>query len=190
MDCRHYDLIKSNWGATGSWAIYHDDYGDYELNFSLIEKCIPLLKPNFVFCALNSSFETLRTWQTFHVRYPGGKGAILRDTFNNSPVFKGSYLTDLIKRHVDPHSGQVIASVSRDPELLQLNLDLFRRELDDLRIGEDYPIVFAVGGAVHSLLKGSPIASLCRIESVTHYSAYGKDSGKFRKQISMFESLI
>jgi hypothetical protein len=186
LDRAQYETLKGKYGKFASWLIYDDDYGNHQKNHELIENSVEkILNPKYVFCGLNAARKTLRVWEAFHCKYRGGKGKLLRDTFNASPVFKGAYVTDLIKGHVNPNLKEVREKIKRK----QINLDKhflkFRQEMDDLRLNGRYPKVYAFGNDVRDLLSKS-----YSVELIVHYSAFGLSRKKFRCDIRKKEQEI
>lgn len=184
MDRIQYNILKEKYGKVASWLIYDEDYGNYEKNFRLIESSVAtILNPKYLFCGLNAALDTQRVWEPFHCRYRGGKGKLLRDTFNNSQVFIGSYVTDLIKEHVNSKSHEVITNVKSNAAILNRNMAIFEQEIDDLKIGSNYPRIFAFGREVYNLISNSNIGRSCNLEYIPHYSAYGRGTGMFVEAI-------
>ena len=191
MDKEQYEKIKENYGNVASWLIYDDNYGDYKKNFELIERSVKeILNPKYMFCGLNAARDTLRTWEAFHCKYRGGKGKLLRDTFNNSNVFKGSYVTDFIKKHVNAKSHEVFKEIKINKKKYNENIDLLRQEIEDIKIGKKYPRVFAFGKYTHELLHESTLGRDFKIEYIPHYSAYGSRAGLFIQKIREIEKSI
>ncbi len=191
MDRIQYNILKEKYGKVASWLIYDEDYGNYEKNFLLIERSVAtILNPKYLFCGLNAALDTQRVWEPFHCRYRGSKGKLLRDTFNNSKVFIGSYVTDLIKEHVNSKSQEVIADVKSNTANLNRNMDIFKQEIDDLKIGSDYPRIFAIGRDVYNLIANSNIGRSYNVEYIPHYSAYGRGTGMFLEAIKEKEREI
>jgi len=186
MDSKKYEIIRKKYGKVASWLIYGEDYADY----NIIEKHINELNPAYVFCALNAAKDTLGIWQAFHLRYKGGKGKILKDTFNNSPVFRGAYITDLFKEHVNAKSNEVIRIVKKDERFRNKNFNKFREEMEDLSIDGKYPRVYTIGGSTSYFFEVYDALKKFKPTPIPHYSAYGRSTGKFQKAIHKIEQEI
>ncbi len=129
--------LKEDFGKYGSWALW-DDFGRITpfLNKDNFEE---LIKPNVIFIGLNASIEVLGDWMgyhqecrseswqapTFHIRK---FAEVLKE--EELEVFRGAYMTDIIKNHFDPNSNIVIEKIKNCENILYENLNLFIEELE------------------------------------------------------------
>lgn len=183
MDINKYEIIKRKYGKVASWLIYDEDYSDYKI----IEKHIHELNPAYVFCGLNAAKDTLGIWQAFHLRYQGGKGKILKETFNDSPVFRGAYITDLFKEHVNAKSNEVFGIVKKDENFRNKYFNIYCEEMEYLKIGGKYPKVYTIGGATSYFFERYDVLRKFNATPIPHYSAYGLGTGKFQQTIRKIE---
>ena len=190
LDRKQYNILKEKYGKVASWLIYYDDYGNHEKNYKLIERSIDILNPKYVFCGLNAACHTMKVWEAFHVKYQGGKGKLLRDTFNASRVFRGAYVTDIIKEHVDPKSNNVRDKIKKNGINIGHNIKIFCQEMDDLRVNGTYPIVYAFGWDAYNIIAQSDINKLYSVEYIVHYSMPGLSNEDFKLAIREKEKLI
>ncbi len=97
MDRSHFNQLETKYGQHASWTIWRPD--DLE-DTAVIRENLGDLKTSVVMVALNISGAISSPWQNFHSRDHARK---LMYAFNQSP-YRGSYITDLIKDHVESSS--------------------------------------------------------------------------------------
>ena len=120
--------LSEKYGSHSSWAIWNDqDITD----LSVIEPNHMTLQDKVVMVGLNLSAEIDKPWQNFH---NGRNDYKLRQAFNDSS-YRGAYMTDLIKDHVNPKSNDVLNQLTE--EALQDNFDLFYEEMEALGVTVD-----------------------------------------------------
>jgi hypothetical protein len=157
---KKFKEIESQFGAHVSWAIWNDsDSFDYNKanrteRLEMIKnlehfkdmEILKELKPNIVMTGLNSTMST-DIWEAFHV---GNNDFELYKAFNKHNVFRGSYLTDIIKDdNINGTDGWQIIKHMPDKDK-QKHVNKFIAELQLLNQKEISLTVF--GGAAKELV--------------------------------------
>lgn len=169
-----YELIKSKHGEYASWAVWAETSGKPKSNMGDLTHfadpdIIYQLKSNVVMVALNFS-RTIATdhFINFHDANPRAQDYKIRYAFKDTPYW-GAYMTDVIKRHVDVASSQVIRYLKEQPEVVSKNIEVLRDELSDL--GAKKPIIIAFGNDSYRLLEaGLEPTEYSHLIKLTHYS--------------------
>jgi hypothetical protein len=180
-----YDLIRAKHGEYGSWAAWADSSGKPKSNMGVLSHfddpdIVEQLKSNVVMVALNFSRTIAPVpFINFHDANPRAQDYKIRHAFKGTP-FWGAYMTDVIKRHVDVESSQVVRHLKEHPEVVAKNLEILREELSDL--GADRPVILAFGAESHRLLQvGLSPCEYSHLIKLTHYShQIGQE--EFKKQ--------
>jgi len=134
------DLTKK-YGHFSGWAIWDNRV---ENNTSIIDENYNALHSSFVFLGLNISFPlTENNW----INFRGGKHDRKLKYACNDNSLRGSYLTDIFKGVAEPKSGEFEKLLTK--EIIEENVDLFHREMSDIKISEN--TVFVVLGTKSSL---------------------------------------
>lgn len=185
MDPANYEELKNKYGTVASWAIWSpagatkksntDDLSVFDVP-DLHEK----LNTKYVFVALNAAnhpnSQILPAWSCFHSGYRYQNDYKLR-TATQGTRFEGSYITDIIKYHVETDSKKVKAAIKSDPSLLAKNLIYMQDELDALQDSnnEKKPVLIALGNDVYRLLMKHFQKKGYRVVKVKHYAGYFSD---------------
>ena len=138
------------------------------------------LKNNVIMVALNFSRNINPVpLINFHDANPRANDYKIRFAFKGTPYW-GAYMTDVIKRHVEVDSTQVMNYLKSHPEVVAKNLEILREEFADL--GAERPLILAFGNDTHRLLKTNlkphEYSNLIRL---THYS-HQISKEKFREE--------
>lgn len=131
--------LKQEFGKCGSWAIWGENGGIREViknkNFE------SLLKQNIIFMGYNASYDLHKAfdWENYH---------FIKDKKNSSwkkehcrklaevlqedefKMFKGAYMTDIIKSHYDSNSGVMAKKINKDKTIIEKNKQSFEKELE------------------------------------------------------------
>jgi hypothetical protein len=169
-----YELIRSKHGEYASWAVWAESSGKPKSNMGDLNhfedpEIIHHLRNDVVMVALNFSRTIATTpFINFHDANPRAQDYKIRHAFKDTPYW-GAYMTDVIKRHVDVVSSQVMKYLKANPTVVLKNLELLREELADL--GAHRPTIIAFGNDSHSLLEtGLHPSEYSRLVKLTHYS--------------------
>jgi hypothetical protein len=139
-----------------------DDLSIFDLNHR--DDILETIHARFVLVALNVSQNPgTPPWSNFH---SGKRDFMLRDAVMGTALW-GSYLTDIIKNLPEKNSGTVAKYLKDKPEVLDCNIECFRRELE--AIGAAEPILVALGGTTGDILRKA-FGTEYRICQMHHYS--------------------
>ncbi len=179
IDAERFNRIKQDHGHHGSWAVWASpsrrpksevsnlDVLDERLNPTLLET----LNPGVVMVGLNLGHGTNRPdrpFRNFHSSNSSAHDFKIRYAFSGTD-FWGAYMTDVIKKVVEPVSGKLVDWLKHNPQVIADNIKHFRNELSDL--GSRRPVILAFGSAAYDLLAANLGASDCsRLVRLTHYS--------------------
>jgi hypothetical protein len=196
MDIQKFHAIKEKYGSFASWAVWgqeinkpKENVGDLSV-FENIETSSLLseLKPNFILVALNPSRELvalnpsregeLVKFANFHSHSPNAQDYKLRFAVRGTPLW-GAYITDAIKDYPELNSNNVKQHLSDNPECERRNIEALLNEVED--VCATNPIFFALGQAVHGILKRH-LAEYHRVIKITHYS-HRISKEKYRQEI-------
>lgn len=173
MNRERYNNIKKDYGHVGSWAIWdkinekkRPKYGVGNIDIFEKEDIVEKLNPNIVFVGLNISKKIDKVFGNFHSDNGRANDFKLRYAIQGT-CLEGGYMTDIIKDFEEKVSGKVSSYLRKNTDFLKMNLETFKKELDD--IGCENPIIIAFGNEVHNILvrkyKGN------NLHKLTHYSA-------------------
>lgn len=154
-----YESLARKYGDVASWAIW--DQKDRK-NPQVIEINIETLHSSIIMVGLNISAPTPVRWSNFHIGRNDGK---LSKAFDKNP-FRGSYMTDLIKKEVCASSADLMQRIRRTDINLQKHISEFRIEMNDLG-ATDRTLFVLFGNDVANLFKENlgrlfPKNVLCR----------------------------
>jgi hypothetical protein len=185
LDRISFDNFKKHYGKYSSWLIYEQDCRDY----GCIERRINEINPKYIFCALNAARPTEHYWQPFHIVYKGGRAWVLRDVLGGSPVFGGSYITDLIKGHPTKTASELMKEINGNIFKLDQHINTFIREVEDLRSDGKMPTIIVLGIDARILFQTQNKLAIFKdhLEYITHYSARGKHLKQFIGEIKSLE---
>ncbi|MBN8575200.1 MAG: hypothetical protein J0M05_14900 [Candidatus Kapabacteria bacterium] len=173
-----FETIKQKYGDVASWAVWEDvgakpksnmghlNIFDLQKNPTLLE----VLKNNIVMIGLNFSRPVLPTepFKNFHDLNPRANDFKIRYAFRGTE-FYGAYMTDVIKNLEMKDSHDVKTYLKKNPDLVQENILMLRKELSDLHANK--PILLAFGVDTYNLLNNNlrkdEYSKLIRL---THYS--------------------
>lgn len=127
-----FEQLRKEYGGFASWAVWRHGR-ENKADTSCILENLHILHSRYVFVGLNISKALDRDWQNFH----GGKHDRKLQYALNDTELRGSYLTDMYKNIVEPKSVMLHKYIESLPDLLQSNVETFRREMRDIEIMED-----------------------------------------------------
>ena len=180
-----YNYLKDKYGNVASWAIWspanstskksNTESLDVFQDPDLLDK----LNAKYVFVALNAANHNCQKnpdWSFFHSSYRYQNDYKIR-TATQGTRFEGSYITDIIKYHVETDSKKVMAAIKSDPSLLTKNLTYMQDELDALQNSnsEKKPVLIALGNDVYRLLMKHFHKKGYEVVKVKHYAGYFSD---------------
>ena len=176
MDRTVFEQLENKYSQHASWAVWNGrDLGDT----TVIRDNLRDLKTSVVMVALNISRELPGPWGNFHSRKRDNARKLMY-AFNQSP-YRGAYMTDIIKDHVEPHAAKL-----RNVNWFS-HVSTFREEIKDL--GANIGTLFVLFGDKVTanfdthLAKTYPNRISCR-----HYSSWGTDADWVEKVWSLLES--
>lgn len=192
-----YEAIMRDYGDCASWAIWQEDNnsifdneGKSIFDPENITGLLNELNPDIILVGLNASriiighnngFEK-SPFMNFHDKRKGSRDMYLRHALNHSR-YRGAYLTDIIKGHIQVDSSKVMKYLTDNPEIECNNINKFTEELK--YIGSHNPIIIALGGKVFSILyrnKDNLNIKYKGIGRVKHYSTPGITKEEFKRQ--------
>jgi hypothetical protein len=190
----HYLEIAYKHGEYASWAIWAEqgetpksnigDISIFDLNVN--PDILSHLNPSIIMVALNFSRKIKKeVFVNFHDKRPQGQDYKIRYAFKNTKYY-GAYMTDIIKNFEEKDSVNVISRIKSDKEFLTQNLNIFEKELSDLK-SED-PLIIAFGNHVYNLLL-KYFQNKYTIVKVPHYSNYISKEN-YRDKVLKILSLI
>ena len=180
-----YDELKNKYGTVASWTLWcpaEDTKKSNTENLSVFQNpdLLEKLNAKYVFVALNAAnhpnFQANPAWSCFHSGYRYQNDYKLRAATQGTR-FEGSYITDIIKYHVETDSKKVKAAIRSNPGLLTDNLAYMQDELDALQASNDEkkPILIALGNDVYRLLMKYFYKNGYMVVKVKHYAGYFSD---------------
>lgn len=177
MDFDKYLEIKEKHGQVSSWALWlkgktKADTSDISLFINPSDDMIKKIHTEYIFVGLNISgpIPRDRPFGNFH----GGRNDYwLRDAIKDTPLV-GSYMTDILKFHVDPNSTSVIKYFKNKQEELDTHIIKFKQELLDIGANKDSKLI-ALGNDAFSILKNANLEN--PILKLKHY-AYRQRKGE------------
>ena len=168
-----YNLLKENFGAVSSWAIWalpsntpKSNTGDMSVFDD--ENLLKELNTGYVFVGLNASEvqnDNIVSWSCFHSTNPRQNDFKLRYALMGQEKYWGSYITDLIKNFTKTDSSEVVKYMKKHPEELEKHITAFLDEIS--LIGT--PILVAMGNATYKLLKPLSKKGFV-IKKIPHYA--------------------
>ena len=189
MDKKKFNKIKKEYGTCSSWAIWKEvgetpksnmedlNILDPQQNPNLLSE----LKPNVVFVGLNTSKDIsgLEPFSNFHPTNPFANDYKTRYALKDTELW-GGYMTDIIKKHEELHSLSVVKHLRKYPEVVDENIETFRKELKDL--GTKNPTIIAFGNAAHSILTRH-LKDVYKILKVYHYSYFRINKERYSEHV-------
>ena len=183
---KHLLQLKKKFGKYGSWALWNEDGSIVSLinkdNFEF------LIKPNIIFMGLNASYDLRKTfdWMNYH---------FIKDKENSSwkkehcrklaevlqedefGMFKGAYMTDIIKSHYDSDSDIIARKIDKDKTIIEESKQSFKKEMELLsKISEsDKFLVICIGIKSFEITKEIVENNVYKIY---HYSNWSDKSNK------------
>ena len=189
MDKKKFNKIKKEYGDCASWAIWKEVGEKSKSNMEDLNILDPQqnpdllseLKPNVVFVGLNTSKDIsgLEPFSNFHPTNPFANDYKTRYALKNTQLW-GGYMTDIIKKHEELHSLSVVKHLRKYPEVVDENIETFRKELKDL--GTKNPTIIAFGNAAHSILTRH-LKDEYKILKVYHYSYFRINKERYREHV-------
>lgn len=183
-----YEVLKEKYGKFSSWAVW-DRAGATpasntgSMNWVDDPRLLRILNTGFVFVGLNASnthgnqdgeFET--AWKNFHSDYRYQKDFKLRFALQDTRYW-GSYLTDVIKGHVEVESGKVAKYLKEHPEVAEENTSALEEELSCLG---KRPVLVAIGAKTDEILR-EYLGDKYPVVPIPHYAApMGKETYRER----------
>ncbi len=189
MDLEKFECIKEEYGDCASWAVWKEvgetpksnmedlNILDPQQNPDLLSQ----LKPDVVFVGLNTSKDItdLKPFSNFHPTNPFANDYKTRYALKDTELW-GGYMTDIIKKHEELHSLSVVKHLRKYPEVVDENIETFRKELKDL--GTKNPTIIAFGNAAHSILTRH-LKDEYKILKVYHYSYFRINKEKYKAHV-------
>ena len=189
MDIEKFEFIKKKYGHVASWAVWKEvgetpksNMGDLNIldpqqNPDLLSQ----LNPNVVFVGLNTSKDIsgLEPFSNFHPTNPFANDYKTRYALKGTELW-GGYMTDIIKKHEELHSLSVVKHLRKYPEVVDENIETFRKELKDL--GTKNPTIIAFVNAAHSILTRH-LKDEYKILKVYHYSYFRINKERYREHV-------
>jgi len=175
--------IKVKYGHVCSFAIWKKidktqkpKYGVGDISHFDNEEKININR-NIILTGLNKSFSKniVKPFQNFHSTSNNSNDFRIRYAVNENPIFRGAYMTDIIKDHPEVKSDKVMKYLNSNKDVINKNIKLFEEELKD--IGAENPVIIAFGNACYKILNDS-LGKKYKIIKVPHYS-----SGISRKKL-------
>ena len=177
-----YAVMKKKYGKFSSWAVWERAVGTPSSNTGSMNwvneaGLLRILDTGFVFVGLNVS-NTRGTqkggfkedWKNFHRDYSFQKDYKLRFALQGTPYW-GSYLTDVIKEHVEGDSGKVMKYLRKHPEVVKRNV---RRLAEELSCLGKRPVLVAIGVDAYDILrKNLGKDGKYQIVRIPHYAGWG-----------------
>ena len=189
MDLEKFNFIKQKYGHVASWAIWKEVGETPKSNMEDLSVLDPQqnpnllseLRPNVVFVGLNTSKDIsgLEPFSNFHPTNPFANDYKTRYALKNTQLW-GGYMTDIIKKHEELHSLSVVKHLRKYPEVVDENIETFRKELKDL--GTKNPTIIAFGNAAHSILTRH-LKDEYKILKVYHYSYFRINKERYREHV-------
>jgi hypothetical protein len=125
-----FKKLSSTYGKYAGWAIWNYSRSrDIERSTSIIDDNIALLNSRNVIVGLNVSAPIDILWSNFR---GGTHDRKLKYAFNDT--IRGSYITDLYKGIVNPSSVELDKYISKNPDILQENVQFFLEEMKSIRL--------------------------------------------------------
>ena len=187
IDIGRYNKLKDKYGACSSWTIWKEvgltpksNTGDMSI-FNDANIC-DKLNDKYVFIGLNGSSthgkQEVVPWKNFHSDYKGQNDFKLRFALKDTP-FWGSYITDIIKRHLDVDSKNVMSYLKKNPDVVDRNIRIFEKEIDIL--SKEKPVLIAMGNNAFDIVNNY-LGEEYKVLKIIHYSHFiGKE--KYRKSV-------
>ena len=190
MDVEKFEFIKKKYGHVASWAIWKEQGNNLPLfNMGDLNVLDPQqnpdvlseLKPDVVFVGLNTSrnINDSPPFSNFHPNYSSAQDYKTRYALKDTELW-GGYMTDIIKKHEELHSLSVVKHLRKYPEVVDENIETFRKELKDL--GTKNPTIIAFGNAAHSILTRH-LKDEFKILKVYHYSYFRINKKRYREHV-------
>ena len=189
IDKKTFNKIKKTYGDCASWAIWKEVGDTPKSNMEDLNILDPQqnpdllseLKPNVVFVGLNTSKDIsgLEPFSNFHPTNPFANDYKTRYALKDTELW-GGYMTDIIKKHEELHSLSVVKHLRKYPEVVDENIETFRKELKDL--GTKNPTIIAFGNAAHSILTRH-LKDEYKILKVYHYSYFRINKERYREHV-------
>ena len=183
-----FNFIKKEYGLCSSWAIWSEEdakpksnVGDLSIFDPHLNKDLySLLNPNVILVGLNLSKGAIEIpFSNFHSKSTHANDYKIRFALKDSP-FWGGYMTDIIKKYEELHSLSVVKHLRKYPEVVDENIETFRKELKDL--GTKNPTIIAFGNAAHSILTRH-LKDEYKILKVYHYSYFRINKERYREHV-------
>jgi len=173
-----FKKIKDKYGNYSSFAIWGDDLSDA----SIIEENVDILHGRVVFVGWNVSRQ-IKKFQNFHFKHRGGRDSWLKEALNNSVIFRGSYMTDLIKGRISSKIKDL--NINKDEELR--NLRIFEKEMSLL---EKKPVLVLFGNNTFNLAKILSRDVYSDLYKISHYAKHGIKKDEFFNEIRELERIM
>lgn len=177
-----YDKLREKYSKDASWAIWEpigdtptSNVGDMSV---FDEPFIDKLNSNFVLVALNKSGDSdnvqeTKDWGNFHSEHRGTCDHRLRYAISGT-VIEGSYMTDIIKKHIESDSSILVKDIKSNEEKLAENIESFK---DELNILGGKPTIIAFGDDAYNWVADN-FGDKYDVYKLTHYSYRWKGFNK------------
>jgi len=187
IDSKQFELIKRKYKYYASWAIWSEEGEKPKSNIGDLTILDPQqnknlffqLNPNVVLVGLNISRGSMKDpFANFHDKRPEATDYKIRYALRGSP-FWGGYMTDIIKDFDQKSSGKVVSYLRANKSFEEENVNIFRKELEDL--GSENPTIIAFGKDAYVILCRN-LKYEYKILKVPHYANYTSKEN-YRAQI-------
>ena len=191
MTKKAYAALKEKYGKFGSWAVWEragraPSSNTGSMNWVNDRQLLRILDTGFVFVGLNVSNtrgnrkgEFTEDWKNFHSEHSYQKDFKLRFALEGTSYW-GSYLTDVIKEHVEGDSREVMKYLRGHPDVVKRNICRLEEELSCL---EKRPVLVAIGCDAYDILrKNLGQDGKYKILRIPHYSGWGGQE-EYRKRV-------
>ena len=177
MNYSTFEKIKKTYGRVSSWALWRagktiSDTSNISLFINPSKDTLQTLHVNYIFVGLNISgpISQDKPFGNFH----GGRNDYwLRDAIRDTQLV-GSYMTDILKFHVDPNSNSVVKYFRENKADLNKHVIKFRQELEDIGANKCSTLI-ALGNDTFSILNSASLEN--PILKLKHY-AYRQKRGE------------
>lgn len=189
LDLYTYELMLEKYSNVGSWAVWErptfsPKSNTDNMDWDKLPDVLQILNTGYIFVGLNWSNANWEEngiwtipWANFHSGYSYQTDYKLRYALMDTKYW-GSYITDLIKLHVEVESGKVSSYLKMNPAVVKENIESFEEEISYLG---DKPVLVALGGEVYKYLK-QYLGDKYKIICIKHY-AYTISKENYRKEV-------
>ena len=169
-------IINSCYSNFISFAVWNED--DVR-DISVIKNNIDCLNKNIIIVGLNTN-GLVEKFKNFHYKGCGGRDVWLKEVFNRS-VFRGAYMTDIIKN--DNSSSRKDVNLTKENKIK--NAHRFKEELQFIECENPYIIV--MGDDAYEIILEYLPEYKNNVQKIPHYAKRGIKKEQFIKSIKKLE---